>query len=184
MKFNELPLAGAYTIDLSTFEDERGWFARTFCEKTFAEEIELVKWVQLNHSVTKDKGSIRGMHFQKPPMAEKKLIRCIIGSVYDVIVDIRESSPTFLQWFGVELSAANRRMIYIPEGFAHGFQTLEDNAQLIYHHSQFYQPGYEDGLYYEDQALKIDWKLPVTIISERDRLHPHLTKDFKGLKIK
>lgn len=182
MKFQQLPLSGAYTIELNAFEDERGWFARTFCKKTFAKEIGLVKWVQINHSVTLAKGTIRGMHFQIPPVGEKKLIRCVLGSVYDVVVDIRQNSPTFLQWFGVELSDKNKRMLFIPEGFAHGFQTLEDNSQLIYHHSEFYEPGFEGGLRYDDKMLNIKWKLPLTNISQRDQTHPYLTKFFKGLE--
>lgn len=181
MNFTETKLKGSYVVDLKPFKDERGWFARTYCEQEFQQIGHTKNWVQLNHSFTKQKGSIRGMHFQMPPFAEIKMVRCIAGAVFDVIVDIRKNSPTFLQWFGVELSAANKKMIYIPEGFAHGFQTLTDDAELIYHHSEFYKPGVEGGLKYDDQKLNIEWKLPITNISERDKKHNYLTKEFTGI---
>lgn len=181
MKFTETILKGSYVIDLNPFEDERGWFARTFCEQEFKKIGHLKKWVQLNHSFTKLKGSIRGMHYQLPPFSEIKLVRCIAGAVYDVIVDIRKNSPTFLNWFGVELSASNKKMIYIPEGFAHGFQTLSNDAELIYHHSEFYTPGVEGGLKFDDPNLKIEWPLDITNISERDKQHQLINEDFKGV---
>jgi dTDP-4-dehydrorhamnose 3,5-epimerase len=181
MKFEPTPLAGAYTITLTPFEDERGRFARTYCKNEFAQIGHDKEWVQINHSLTRHKGTIRGMHFQYPPAAEIKLIRCVAGKVLDVIVDLRKTSATYLQWFGTELSADNDRMIYIPEGFAHGFQALEDNAALIYHHSQFYQPGTEGGLHYNDPALAIAWPLPLTLISDRDQSHPFINNDFKGI---
>ncbi|MFY8127766.1 MAG: dTDP-4-dehydrorhamnose 3,5-epimerase [Chitinophagaceae bacterium] len=181
MKFTETILKGSYVIDLNPFEDERGWFARTYCEQEFKKIGHLKKWVQLNHSFTKLKGSIRGMHYQLPPFSEIKLVRCIAGAVYDVIVDIRKNSPTFLNWFGVELSASNKKMIYIPEGFAHGFQTLSNDAELIYHHSEFYTPGVEGGLKFDDPNLKIEWPLDITNISERDKQHQLINEDFKGV---
>ena len=181
MIFTEIALKGSYTIDLNVFADDRGWFARTFCKK----EFELIghdkEWVQMNHSFTIKKGSIRGMHFQLPPFSEIKMVRCIAGAVNDVIIDLRKDSATFLQWAAIELSATNKKMIYIPEGFAHGFQTLSDNCELIYHHSQFYTPGVEAGIQYNDQLINIKWPLPVAHISERDNQHNLLDENFKGL---
>src|SRR5437868_2993387 len=124
MKFLETPLKGSFVIDLEPVSDDRGWFARTFCKKEFAQIGHAKEWVQLNHSVTYQKGSIRGMHFQFPPHTEIKMVRCIAGAVFDVIIDLRAGSGTYLKWFGQELSAVNKKMLYIPEGFAHGFQTL------------------------------------------------------------
>ena len=181
MIFTETALKGSYIISLEPYSDERGWFARTFCKKEFEAIGHHKEWVQMNHSFTTDKGTVRGMHFQLPPFSEIKMVRCVAGAVLDVIVDIREGSPTFLQWTGVELSAANKKMIYIPEGFAHGFQTLEENSELIYHHTAFYQPGVEAGLRYNDPAIKIDWPLAVQNISARDKEHPLLNEHFKGI---
>jgi dTDP-4-dehydrorhamnose 3,5-epimerase len=183
MIFKETILKGSFVIDLKPFEDERGWFARTYCEEEFATINHNKKWVQLNHSFTKQKGSIRGLHYQMPPFAEIKLIRCIEGAVYDVIVDLRKNSPTFLQWIGIEISATNKKMIYIPEGFAHGFQTLTNDAELIYHHSEFYAPGVEAGIRFDDPILNINWKLDITNISERDKQHQLITKEFQGIEL-
>jgi dTDP-4-dehydrorhamnose 3,5-epimerase len=181
MIFTETALKGSFIISLEPYSDERGWFARTFCKKEFEKIGHQKEWVQMNHSFTIHQGTIRGMHFQLPPFTEIKMVRCIAGSVLDVIVDIRKDSATFLQWFSVELSAANKLMIYIPEGFAHGFQTLENNSELIYHHTEFYQPGVEGGLLYNDPQLNIQWPLPVQNISERDINHPLLDNNFKGI---
>ena len=181
MIFSETILKGSYVIDLDTFKDERGWFARTYCKNEFHTIGHIAEWVQMNHSFTKQKGTIRGMHYQLPPFSEIKMVRCIAGVVYDVIVDLRKGSPTFMQWFGTELSAANKKMLYIPEGFAHGFQTLADDCELVYHHSQFYTPGAEGGIKFDDKRINIKWPLPVTAISERDNQHPVLDENFKGL---
>ncbi|HWB93540.1 MAG TPA: dTDP-4-dehydrorhamnose 3,5-epimerase [Puia sp.] len=181
MIFSASPLAGAYLIDLEPFSDERGWFARFYCKSEFAQIGHAAEWVQLNHSVTYRTGTLRGMHFQYPPHGEIKMVRCIAGAIYDVIVDIRAGSPTFLKWFGVELSAANNRMLYIPKGFAHGFQTLADNTALIYHHTEFYTPGSEGGLHYQDPALAIQWPLQVSILSARDAEHSPVDNNFKGI---
>ena len=140
MIFSPLPLQGSYVIELQPFQDERGWFARFFCKNEFQKIGHKKEWVQINHSFTYKKGTIRGMHFQLTPFREIKMVRCIAGAVYDVIIDLRKGSSTFLQWFGAELSAANKKMMYIPEGFAHGFQCLSDNCELIYHHTEFYKP--------------------------------------------
>ncbi len=181
MIFNETSLKGSYTIDLEPFTDERGWFARTFCKEDFKKIGHYKEWLQINHSFTKQTGLIRGMHYQLPPFSEIKLVRCIAGKIYDVIVDIRKDSATFLQWFAAELSAENKRMMYIPEGFAHGFQTLTENCELIYHHTATYKPGSEGGLRYNDGILGIQWPVAATSMSERDQNHPYLEKDFKGI---
>lgn len=183
MRFFEVSLAGAYEIKPEPFTDERGLFARTFCLKEF-EKIGFYKQiVQINHSVTRQKGSIRGMHYQLPPFCETKIIRCVQGKVLDVIIDLREGSPTFMRWHGVELSQDNLRMIYIPEGFAHGFQTLTDNVELIYHHSAFYNPEYERGLRFDDPVLGIKWPLPVDAMSPKDQAYRLIDNDFRGVEI-
>jgi dTDP-4-dehydrorhamnose 3,5-epimerase len=181
MIFTPTSLAGSYVIDLETKPDERGWFARYYCKKEFKEIGHTKEWVQMNHSFTAQKGTIRGMHFQLHPYKEIKMLRCIAGSVYDVIIDLRKDSATFLKWTGVELSAANKKMLYIPGGFAHGFQCLEDNCELIYHHSEFYNPEAESGIRYNDPAVTIKWPLPVTVLSPRDESHSLLTENFKGI---
>jgi dTDP-4-dehydrorhamnose 3,5-epimerase len=181
MKFLPTPLAGSYIIHLNTFEDHRGWFARVYCKNEFREIGHEKEWVQLNHSFTRQQGALRGMHFQYPPFREIKMVRCIAGAVYDVIIDLREGSPTFLQAAGVELSAANKHMLYIPEGFAHGFQTLTDNCELLYHHTEFYTPGKEGGIRYDDPLINISWPLAITDISERDQHHAYLNENFKGI---
>jgi dTDP-4-dehydrorhamnose 3,5-epimerase len=181
MTFSQTPLIGSYVINLSAFNDERGWFARTYCENEFKEIGHDARWVQINHSYTAKKGTIRGMHFQLPPFREIKMVRCVRGKVFDVIIDLRKDSVTFLQWYGVELSPGSLNMIYIPEGFAHGFQTLNDDSELIYHHSEFYTPGAEGGIKYDDPAIQIKWPLEVTSVSERDISHLWLTKKFKGI---
>ncbi|MDQ6756641.1 MAG: dTDP-4-dehydrorhamnose 3,5-epimerase [Bacteroidota bacterium] len=181
MKFEETKLAGSYIIEPEPFSDERGWFARTFDKDEFKNIGFNKEWVQLNHSCTNKKGTVRGMHYQIQPFTEIKLVRCIAGAVFDVIIDLRKNSKTFLQWFGTELSAKNKKMLFIPEGFAHGFETLTDNCELIYHHSQMYKPGFESGIRYDEPMIKIQWPLAVTNISERDGNHSYLTKAFEGI---
>jgi dTDP-4-dehydrorhamnose 3,5-epimerase len=181
MIFTATGLAGSYVIDPEPLQDERGWFARFYCKTEFAAIGHQKEWVQMNHSFTREKGALRGMHYQRPPFREIKLVRCIAGSVYDVIVDLRAGSASFLQCFGVGLSAQNKKMLYIPEGFAHGFQALSENTELIYLHSEFYTQGAEDGLRFDDPMLQIRWPLPITVISERDATHPYLTDNFKGI---
>lgn len=180
MTFTETALKGSYIISLKPFTDERGWFVRTYCKNEFSVIGHDKEWVQMNHSFTATKGTVRGMHFQHPPFSEIKMVRCVAGAVLDVIVDIRKGSPTFLHYVSAELSAANKQVMYIPAGFAHGFQTLADDTELIYHHSEFYQPGAEGGLRYNDEILKIRWPLPVVNISEKDNKHPFLDENFKG----
>ena len=181
MEINASDIKGLYTVSVNKQEDERGFFARTFCKNEF-EKIGFDKtFVQFNHSFNKEKGTIRGMHFQQPPFSETKLIRCVQGAVFDVAVDLRKDSPTFLKWFGVELSEENTVSVLIPEGFAHGFQTLRNGSALIYHHTEFYVPGADGGLRFDDPAINIEWKLPLTAISEKDKNYPLLDKNFKGL---
>lgn len=181
MTFTPTPLAGSFVIGLEPVADERGWFARYYCKKEFAAIGHSKEWVQMNHSTSGKKATIRGMHFQVEPFREIKMVRCVHGAVFDVIIDLRKGSETFLQFFGTEISAANKKMMYIPEGFAHGFQCLSDDCELLYHHTEFYQPGSESGIRYDDPLVGIDWPLPVTVISERDRSHQLLTAAFKGI---
>lgn len=183
MIFTETTLKGCYLVDINPLADSRGWFARTWCEKEFKKINVTKNWVQLNHSFTQKKGTVRGMHYQNPPFSEIKMVKCFSGSIYDVVIDLRQDSPTFLNWFGTELSAENNRMLLIPEGFAHGFQTLSDNCGLMYHHSSAYEPKAEAGLLHDDPLLNILWPLPVTCISEKDTSYDLLTNSFKGLKV-
>jgi dTDP-4-dehydrorhamnose 3,5-epimerase len=183
MTFKETPLKGAYIIELNPFSDERGMFMRTYCKNEFAAIGHDKEFVQFNQSVTLHTGTIRGMHYQVPPFSEIKLLRCIRGSVFDVIIDLRQDSPTFLQHFSVELNERNMLSLYIPQGFAHGFQTLEDNTHLIYHHTAFYTPGFEAGIRYNDPVVGINWPLPVTVITEKDTNHPLLNNTFKGITL-
>lgn len=183
MTFHPTFIKGLYIIELNLFKDERGWFGRTFCKKEFEKIGFLKEWVQLNHSFTNRKGTIRGMHFQFPPYSETKLVRCISGCVYDVAIDLRNNSSTFLKWFGTELSAENKKMILIPEGFAHGFQALTNNCELIYHHTDFYSPNAEGGIKYDDPIVGINWPLKTSDISEKDDHYEHLQENFKGLSL-
>lgn len=183
MKFTETALKGAFIIDLEPFKDERGLFARTFDKKEFESIGHYKEFVQFNHSINNTKGTLRGLHYQIPPSSEIKLIRCVKGAIIDVLVDVRIESATFLRHIAVELSEANMRMIYIPEGFAHGFQTLADDCQLIYHHSNFYQPKDERGLRFDDPTLNIQWPMKPTVLSEKDTKYALLTKDFNGIAL-
>jgi len=183
MRFIETPLKGSYVIELTPFKDHRGLFARTFCKKEFLQINHVKEFVQSNYSVTKSKGTIRGMHYQVPPACEIKLIRCIAGKAYDVIIDLREGSSTFLKYFAVELSPDNLKMIYVPEGYAHGFQTLENNTQLIYHHTNYYNQEAERSIRYNDPLIGIKWPLKPADISSKDEHHKLLDNTFKGIKL-
>jgi len=183
MKVINTTIDDLYEVDLEPIKDSRGFFARAFCINELSSIRSDIRIVQINHTLTVEKGSVRGMHFQKPPFCEVKFVRCIRGSVFDVAVDLREGSPTFLKWHGVELTADNMKMLLIPEGFAHGFQTLEDNCELLYLHTQFYNKEYEAGLRYDDPSININWKLPVANMSKRDKSHKLIDNDFKGIKI-
>ncbi|MCB0550047.1 MAG: dTDP-4-dehydrorhamnose 3,5-epimerase [Phaeodactylibacter sp.] len=181
MIFRETRLAGAYIIEPEPFSDQRGLFARTFCRREFEEIGHHKEFVQFNHSLTRQKGTLRGLHYQRPPHAEIKLIRCIRGAAYDVIVDIRRGSRTFLGHISVQLTEQNMKMIYVPEGFAHGFQALESGTELIYHHTAYYAPDSEGGIRYDDPLLGIEWPLPVQEISLKDQGYPYLESHFSGV---
>jgi dTDP-4-dehydrorhamnose 3,5-epimerase len=183
LKFYKTELEGLYTISLNKLIDERGLFARTFCKDEFKQIGFDKEFVQFNHSFNKHKGTIRGMHFQNAPYSETKLIRCVQGSVFDVAIDLRERSSTFLKYFGMILSAENMDSILIPEGFAHGFQTLEDNTSLIYHHTQYYTAHADAGIRFDDKTLNIKWKLPPAFVSSKDNTYNLIDKNFKGIKI-
>ena len=183
MTFTQTPLADAYIVTLSPRGDNRGWFARTYCQNEFAQIGHQEPWVQMNHSMTHQTGAIRGMHFQHHPHTEIKLVRCIAGSVFDVIIDLRAGSPTFGHWFAEELSVENGQMMYIPKGFAHGFQTLTTDCQLIYCHSNYYSPDSEGAIRFDDPRIAIQWPLPVTDLSARDASHLLLDDRFAGLII-
>ena len=176
MIFTETNLKDAYIIDLQKIEDQRGFFARGWCQNEFEAHGLAPEVVQANLSYNHHKGTLRGMHYQKVPYAETKLVRCIKGALYDVIIDLRSDSPTFKQWLGVELTAENYRMLYVPEGFAHGFQTLVDQTEAFYMVSQFYTPQAEGGLRYNDPAFAIEWPLKVEVISDKDHNWP----DYSG----
>jgi dTDP-4-dehydrorhamnose 3,5-epimerase len=172
MIFTEGSLQGPYIIDLEKHRDHRGFFARAFCRREFAEHGLARDMVQTNVSFSATRGTLRGMHYQRPPHEEAKLIRCTRGALYDVIVDVRPESDTYGEWMGVELSADTHRMFYVPEGFAHGFLTLADDTEVVYQVSAFYAPGAEQGLRYDDPALGIEWPASVEVISEKDRSWP------------
>ena len=168
MKFQETKLKGAYIIEIDPFIDDRGFFARAWCQKEFQEYGLASPIVQANISQNKIKGTIRGLHWQKTPFAECKLLRCTRGSIFDVIVDLRPDSTTFKSWIGVELTEANHRLLFVPENFAHGFQVLQDNSEVFYQVTQFYTPEAECGARYDDPAFDIEWPLEVTSISNKD----------------
>lgn len=172
MLFERTPLQDAYLIGLQPRQDERGHFARAFCVDEFAAHGLENRFVQANLSMNEKAGIIRGMHFQRPPHAEVKLVRCVAGALYDVIVDLREDSPTYRRWFGAELSAKNGLMIYVPRGFAHGYQALTDGATAHYMVSAPYAPAFEGGVRHDDPAFGIRWPRPVTDLSPKDRVWP------------
>ena len=174
MKLIETPLAGVWLVETAPRGDARGRLTRLFCADAFAPVRPGLRFVQVNHSITALAGTVRGLHWQRGPQAEAKLIRCLRGSVFDVAVDLRRGSPTFGRWHGVELSAHNEREVFIPEGCAHGFQALSDDAQLLYQHTAPHAPAGEAGLRYDDADLAIAWPLPVALVSERDLNHPRL----------
>ena len=171
MIFKETPLHGAYLIDLEKRGDDRGFFARAFCEKEFGAHNLATKFVQVNNSLSAERGTLRGMHYQLAPKAETKVVRCIRGALYDVIIDLRQESPTFGQHFGVELSAENRRMLYVPKGFAHGFITLAEQTEAFYFVDEFYAPEQERGVRFNDPKFKIQWPIEPVVVSDKDRGH-------------
>lgn len=187
MLFSETKLSGAFIIDLERREDNRGFFARAFCQHEFADHGLKPVIAQANIGFNRLRGSVRGMHFQYPPAAETKLVRCTRGAILDIIVDLRPESPTYLGHVSVELSAENHRAIYVPERFGHGYQVLEDETETTYQVGEFYTPEAEGGLRYDDPALGLTWPLPVTEISEKDagwallaEIEPELKRRMAG----
>ena len=182
LSIKELSPNGAYIICPNSYKDKRGSFSRVFCKEELSKIIN-IPFVQINHSITNKKGTVRGLHFQYEPDTEIKMIKCIRGSVLDIIIDIREGSSTFLECHYETLSETNMKMIYVPKGFAHGFQTLENNSELLYFHSEIYKPTNEGGLNIMDPLLNI--KLPIDImeISDKDKKLNYIDKNFKGIKI-
>ncbi len=178
MKFTETPLRGAYVIELEPRGDDRGWFSRFFCEREFAQHQLCNKIVQINNSFSKFKGTLRGLHYQLPPKAEDKVVRCLRGAFLDVIVDVRPDSPTLLQHFSIELTGDNRKMLFVPKGFAHGFLTLTDDSEALYLATEFYAAEQERGLRYNDPKLAIPWPFEPVVISDKDRLHPDFDPTF------
>jgi dTDP-4-dehydrorhamnose 3,5-epimerase len=168
MIFTETKLKGAFVIDIEPREDERGFFARSWCEDEFKEHGLNPRLAQCNISFNKKRGTLRGMHYQIEPFPEAKVVRCTMGAIYDVILDLRPESPTFKQWFAVELTAENRRALYVPEGFAHGFQTLVDNTEVFYQMSEFHHPECARGVRWDDLAFGIEWPVAISRISKAD----------------
>lgn len=178
MIFHPIKLKGAYLIELERRKDERGFFARSWCQREFEEHGLNPRLVQCNISFNEKKGTLRGMHYQAPPYQEAKLIRCTAGAIYDVIIDLRRDSETYKEWIAVELTAENHTMLYVPEGFAHGFQTLRDKTEVFYQMSEFYMPPYSRGVRWNDPQFKIIWpETEERIISLKDQTHP----DFEGV---
>lgn len=175
MNFVETPLKGAFIIEPERLEDDRGFFARTWCKREFEAHGLNPNMVQCNVSFNRVRGTLRGMHYQAPPFEEAKLVRCTMGAIYDVLIDLRRGSLTFKQYFAVEISSRNFLMAYIPEGFAHGFLTLENNTEVFYQMSEFYAPDHARGVRWDDPTFGIEWPAEVKVISERDRTYP----DFK-----
>ena len=175
MVFTQTPLLGAFVIQLQPKLDQRGFFARGWCARQFADHRLVSEIAQFNISYSSRKSTLRGMHYQSAPYEEVKVVGCVRGALHDVIIDLRKDSATYRQTFAVELSAANHKMVYVPSGFAHGFETLEDETEALYLVSTFYTPAAERGVRYDDPAFKIDWPLPVLVISERDARWPPYT---------
>jgi len=175
MKFTETPLKGVFVIELEKRGDERGFFARLFCEREFHQHGLSPRIVQMNNSLTGQRGTLRGIHYQLAPKAEDKTFRCVRGALFNVVIDLRPHSATFLKHFAVELTAENRKMIHVPQGCANSFMTIADDTEIFYFTSEFYSPEHERGIRYNDPALGIKWPMAPTVISDKDKAHP----DFK-----
>lgn len=178
MIFEPLRIPGACVIRPDKIGDDRGFFARVWCQREFEAQGLCIRVAQANISHSRRKGTLRGMHYQVPPATETKLVRCTRGAIYDVILDLRPGSPTRCEWVGVELTAEDRSMLYVPRGFAHGFQTLTDDAEVFYQVSEFYSPENERGLRYNDPSIGIEWPEEVTVISDKDRSWPDYSPDL------
>jgi dTDP-4-dehydrorhamnose 3,5-epimerase len=179
--FIPTPLTGLKLVQRKAIEDYRGFLSRFYCVEEFAEAGISKPIAQINHTLTRKKGAVRGLHFQYPPHAETKMVSCLKGEIWDVAVDLRRDSPTFLQWHGEILSAANRKSLLIPEGYAHGFQALTEDCELIYLQTAAYHPEAEGALNVADPRLSISWLLPIDDLSERDRNHPFISSSFQGI---
>ena len=182
MKFIPTPLMGAYLIEIEPTADDRGFFARLFCEQEFSRAGLEAHFCQLNNSFSAKKGTLRGLHYQLAPSSEVKLVRCVAGAIYDVIVDLRPDSPTFRNWFGATLTAKNRSWLYVPRGFAHGFLTLEDDVETFYLVSAFYAPHAERGLRFNDPWLAIAWPSDPIEVSPKDNAWPLFDPEFHGIE--
>jgi dTDP-4-dehydrorhamnose 3,5-epimerase len=180
MQFRRTYIAGVFIVEIEGQQDERGFFARTYCAQEFAAQGLAVPVAQCSLSFNHRSGTVRGLHYQVPPAAEGKLVRCTRGAIYDVVVDMRPSSPTYLSWTGVELSADNHRAIYVPEMVAHGFQTLTDGTEIFYQMSEFYAADYARGIRYDDPLLGVKWPLPASVISAKDMSWPLLGPEIGG----
>lgn len=178
MIFTPTKLQGAFILEVKKIEDERGFFGRSWCKRELEEHGLNANVVQANVSYNKVKGTLRGMHFQKAPHQETKLVRCTRGAIYDVIIDLRPNSPTYKQWIGVELTEDNYRMLFVPEDFAHGFITLQDNTEVTYQVTQYYTPGAEGGIRWNDPAFNIQWPIEPTVVSGKDQVHPDFAEEF------
>lgn len=183
MKFLNTPLKGAYTIELEKRGDDRGFFARLYCSDEFEQQGLLSSFVQINNSLTAKQGTLRGMHYQLTPSAEVKIVRCVRGALYDVILDIRPDSPTYGKWFGDTLSAENRTMMYVPKGFAHGFMTLEPDTEAFYLVSDVYAPDHERGIRYDDPKFGIEWPMNPIEISDKDQNWPDFEPNWHGTEL-
>ena len=183
VNISHTPIPDLVVVETTSHIDNRGAFARLYCERELAYIIGPRRIVQINHSRTAAIGAVRGLHYQRPPHAEMKLVRCIKGRVWDVAVDLRHGSPTFLHWHAEELTPANSRMMVVPEGFAHGFQVLEPESELLYLHTAFYAPEAEGGLRHDDPSLAINWPRAVTDLSARDGSHPLIDLNFSGIRL-
>ncbi len=183
MKTLTTPIPELMVVETTPHKDDRGAFARLYCEQELSDLVGPRRIVQINYSRTVTQGAVRGLHFQYPPNAEMKCVRCLKGRVWDIAVDLRRESSTFLHWHAEELSPTNARMMIIPEGFAHGFQVLEPDSELLYLHTAFYTPDTEGGLCHDDPRLGITWPLAVTDMSSRDTSHPRIDSNFNGINI-
>ena len=179
--FIPTPLSDMQLVQRKAIEDHRGFLSRFYCAEEFRAAGFIKPIAQINQTLTRQKGAVRGLHFQHPPHAETKLVSCLKGEIFDVAVDLRRDSPTFLHWYGVILSAENRKSLLIPEGFAHGFQALTEDCELIYLHTAAYCADAEGALNVSDPKLNITWPLPIDDLSDRDRNHPFIKSDFQGI---
>jgi dTDP-4-dehydrorhamnose 3,5-epimerase len=182
VQFRPTPVHGAYLIDLERRGDDRGFFARFFCEREFATAGLVSRFVQINNSLTGRRGTLRGMHYQLPPSAEVKVVRCLRGALFDVALDLRPDSPSFGRWFGAELTAENRSMMYVPEGCAHGFVTLQDDTEALYLVSAFYGPDEERGVRFNDPRFAITWPIEPAEVSAKDKGWPDFDPQFHGIE--